>query len=144
MIRPYHPNDTDAIIDVWFKASLIAHPFLADSFLEKEQENIRNIYLPNTDTWVYEKENQVVGFLSLMDNEVGAIFVNPAYHQQGIGKVLMDKAASLHTSLEVEVFKANSIGRAFYERYGFQFMKEHRHEATGHLLLRLSYVPNSN
>ena len=65
MIRAYESEDTNAILDVWFQASLIAHPFLHDSFLEKERENIQQIYLPNTKTWVYEQEGKVVGFISI-------------------------------------------------------------------------------
>lgn len=137
MIRAYKPDDTTAILDVWFQASLIAHPFLHDSFLEKERENIQQIYLPNTQTWVFEEESKVVGFISMMKNEIGAIFVSPGHHRKGIGKRLLESVKPMHPSLEVEVFKANGIGRAFYEKNGFQLMKEHIHDATGHPLLRL-------
>ena len=137
MIRAYESGDTNGILDVWFQASLIAHPFLHDSFLEQERENIQQIYLPNTQTWVFQEENKVVGFISMMKNEIGAIFVSPAHHRKGIGRALLDLVKPMHPSLEVEVFKANNIGRAFYEKNGFQLMKEHIHDATGHPLLRL-------
>ena len=52
----------------------------------------------------------------------------------------MDKANELHSSLEVEVFKANAIGRKFYSKYGFELLEEKHHESTGQPLLRLRFV----
>lgn len=142
MIRAFQPADTDAVINIWFAASSLAHPFLSPEFMEQEKKNIRELYLPNTETWIYEKEQQAIGFLSMMGNEVGAIFLYPAYHGQGIGKALMDWVAQKHPTLEVEVFKENTIGRAFYDRYGFRVLKEHVHEPTGRVLLRMGYGNN--
>ena len=139
MIRKYNPIDTDTIVNVFYQASLLAHPFLKSDFIEKEKKNIREIYLPNTETWVYFDQEKVVGFIAMMGNEVGAIFLLPEYHGKGIGSQLMNHVAQLHKTLEVDVFEKNSIGRAFYERYGFVFLEKHLHEETGEMLLRLRF-----
>ncbi len=139
MIRPYQSTDDDEIVDVWFTASSLAHPFLSADFMAQEKMNVRNIYLPNTNTWVYVKNGKIVGFISMIGNEVGAIFLEPTFHGQGIGKAMMDWVAKRYETLEVEVFKDNKIGRAFYDRYGFQFLKEYFHEATKAIVLRLKY-----
>ena len=73
----------------------------------------------------------------MIGNEIGAIFLVPSYHGRGMGKAMLDWVAKRHTSLEVEVFKANPIGRAFYDRNGFQFVKEYIHEETQQAVLRL-------
>ena len=52
----------------------------------------------------------------------------------------MDKAQALHGDLEVEVFKANSIGRKFYSTYGFEQLEEKSHEPTGQQVLRLRFT----
>jgi len=139
MICPYKVEDTKAVLDIWFEASLLAHPFLSDSFMQQERINTRDIYLPNTNTWLYWENDQPVGFIAMMKNEVGAIFVKPRFHGKGIGTKLMDMVAGLHQELEVEVFEKNEIGRAFYDKYGFNLMNRHIHEATGNYLLRLKY-----
>ncbi len=138
MIRPYDDPDLQQLLETWAAASAIAHPFLTAEFIAQERENIPNIYLPNAETWVFEQEEQVVGFVALIGNEVGAIFVHPDYQRAGIGSSLMGKAKSIRTELEVQVFVANKIGRAFYAGYGFQLVEELFHEPTGQQLLRLS------
>lgn len=137
MIRKYEERDIERIIDVWYRASLICHPFLEESFLEDEGEKIRNVWLKKAETWVYEQDKIVVGFLALIGNEVGAIFVDPEFQKQGFGHALMDHARKLRGTLELDVFKENRIGRAFYDRYGFEIVKEHIHEQTGNALLRM-------
>ena len=139
-IRQYKTSDLEAVLSSWESATRLAHPFMTDDFLAQERKNVAEIYMPNTDTWVAELDGNVVGFVALMGNEIGAIFLQPNYHGKGIGKALMDKANELHSRLEVEVFKANAIGRKFYSRYGFELLEEKHHKPTGQPLLRLRFV----
>ncbi len=139
MIRLYQEKDTENLIDVWYQASLPAHSFLTDTFLEEEKIKLREVFLPNSQTWVYEAEGEVVGFISLVNNEVGGLFVRPSHQRQGIGQALMDKANSLHDSLELDVFAANHLGRAFYDQYGFVPVREFVEETTGEVTIRLHY-----
>ncbi|WP_422359987.1 N-acetyltransferase [Reichenbachiella sp.] len=139
MIRPYKTTDTDSIVNVWFQASSLAHPFLESGFMENEKKNVREIYLPNTVTWVISSDDKLEGFISMIGNEVGAIFVHPDKHGQGLGKQLMDHVSESHPELEVEVFKQNRIGRAFYDRYGFEPIAESVHEPTNQKLIRMKY-----
>ena len=140
MIRKYKPEDCEEVLEVWYAASQVAHPFVSEEFLADEREQIRNNHLPKAETWVFQHEEAVAGFIALMGNEVGAIFVKPELQGRGIGRALMDHAAGSRDSLFLDVFKQNSIGRRFYDRYGFRFQREHAHEQTGNLQLRLVYT----
>jgi len=139
-IRAYNETDLAAVLDAWEVATRLAHTFMSDDFIASERENVAHIYLPNTDTWVAVVEGEVVGFIALMDSEVGAIFVQPRWHGLRVGKALMDKAQSRHSNLEVEVFKENTIGRTFYANYGFKKIAQKWHEATAQQVLRLRYT----
>ena len=141
IIRRYRPTDLDAVLIAWEQASRIAHPFLTDQFMAFEKEQIANVYMPNAETWVAEYNHQVVGFISLAGNEVGGLFLHPDFHGKGIGRTLMDQAQQTHGELEVEVFEENTIGRKFYDRYGFKFVEKITDEATGNSALRLKFVP---
>ncbi len=137
MIRKYDDNGLPELLETWAAASAIAHPFLTEEFLASERENIPNLYLPNAETWVFEADDQVVGFIALIGNEVGAVFVHPSHQRNGVGSALMNKAKQLRGELEVEVFVKNTIGRAFYAKYGFESIEEKVHDQTGFDLVRL-------
>ena len=109
-------------------------------FLAQERHNIPNLYLPNAQTWVALDKKRVIGFIALIGNEVGALFVDPEFHGQGFGRALMNKARSIHVTLEVDVFKENNIGRDFYHRYGFNVQAEKVHKETGNKVLRLVFA----
>lgn len=142
MIRKYQPADCEDVLRVWARASALAHPFLSEEFLEQERHNIPNVYLPNAETWVWTASERVVGFISLLGNEVGAIFVDPEFHRSGIGRALMNQARASRGELEVEVFEKNPLGKAFYARMGFQFMHRKIHDQTGFDVLRLRLASN--
>jgi putative acetyltransferase len=131
------------VLDAWYQASLVAHSFLTEDFFESERQQIAEHWLPRADVVVYEIDGAVVGFLALIGNEVGAIFVLPAHQGRGIGRSLMDHARNSRPFLELDVFEANAIGRRFYHAYGFRIVDRHIHEATGQpeLRLRLDYAP---
>jgi putative acetyltransferase len=139
-IRHYRSTDLQAVISSYESASKLAHPFLKNEFIAQVIEEIPEKYLPNADTWVAEVDGEVVGFISLMGDLIGALFLQPSYHGQGIGKALMDKAKELHTELELAVFTENYIGRRFYTQCGFRIVEERIHEETGQreMLLRFS------
>ena len=140
-IRQYEETDLDEVLNSWEAATRLAHNFMTDEFLAQERKNVAEIHLPNTDTWVAELDGRVKGFIALMGNEVGAIFLQPDCHGEGVGKAPMDKAQELHGDLEVEVFKENAIGRNFYSKYGFEYLEEKFHEPTGQQVLRRLWSP---
>jgi putative acetyltransferase len=94
MIRKYDDNDVDAVISSWRGASELAHPFLTKEFLDQEADNVRNVYMAFAETWVTEIEGQVVGFIALVENKIGGLFLDPKYHGQDLGKAMVDKAAA--------------------------------------------------
>ena len=143
MIRKYAPKDKDALLDVWYESAQVAHPFWAPEMFAHERQAIAEQFLPIAETYVYERTDKVVGFVSLMGNEVGGLFVTPRCHREGIGRALMDWARASRDHLELEVFEANLIGRAFYDRYGFGVIRERVDEATGLRVLRMRLPPNS-
>lgn len=139
VIRSYADDDLGEVLDVWYLASREAHPFLSEGFLETEREEISKRWLPASDTAVYELGGRVVGFVSMVGNEVGGLFVSPSFQNRGVGRALLDHAAATRPYLELEVFRANTIGRRFYDAYGFRVTGEGLDDATGMPVLRLRF-----
>jgi putative acetyltransferase len=137
MIRKHIPEDAPAILDIWYQASTLAHPFLDDAFVEFVKIAMRDMYIPDSETWVSEENNKILGFISMMDNEIGGLFVLPYNQGKGIGTQLVNFIKPFHNSLEVEVFDKNSIGRAFYDKYGFKQIHNYFHSESNQEVLRL-------
>ncbi|WP_417449195.1 GNAT family N-acetyltransferase [Kordiimonas sp.] len=142
MIRKFHHDDTNAVLRVWYEANKLAHPFLSEDFLAEVRLKVRDIYLPNTESHVVEQHGEVVGFISLISHpdsipEVGAIFIEPAFIGKGFGRMLMDHVVADHPRLCLDVFAENTIGRRFYDRYGFKEVRRYAFEATGDTVVTL-------
>lgn len=137
MIRSYKPEDIEPLLDVWYRASKVAHPFLTDDFLELERAQIQYLYIDQTETWIYEVENKLIGFVSMVEKDVAALFVDPLEHRKGIGHQLLNHVFQTREFLTVDVFKENEMAVKFYYKYGFKLVKEKMHEETGHLLFEM-------
>ncbi len=137
VIRPYTDDDLGEVLDAWYRASLEAHSFLSEDFFDAERERLSGLWLPGSDTSVFEVGGQVVGFVSMVGNEVGGVFVTPEHQNQGVGRDLLDHVSATRRYLELEVFEANTIGRRFYDAYGFRVLSEGLESETGLPALRL-------
>ncbi len=137
MIRKYKEEEIPKLLEIWESAALLAHPFLDTDFHEMVKKAMRDMYLPNSDTWVYEESGSIIGFISMAKNEIGGLFVEPKNHSKGIGTSLVNHMNQFHDSLEVEVFEENKIGKPFYKKYGFKVIKEYVMEETNQKVLRM-------
>ena len=137
VIRPYSNDDLGEVLDAWYLASLEAHSFLSEDFFDTEREMLAKMWLPTSDTSVFELGGHVVGFVSMVGNEVGGIFVAPSHQNRGVGRALLDHVAGTRPYLELEVFEANTIGRRFYDAYGFLVVSKGLEDTTGFPALRL-------
>ena len=135
-IRMFEEHDTDALVAIWRAASALAHPFLSESFIAREADDLKTVHLRNAETWVIEEYGQVLGFIALIGDEIGGLFVDPSRHGKGLGRKLVDHARANRERLRVEVFEKNAIGRRFYARYGFVETGRYRHADSGEILLR--------
>ena len=143
MIRKFEQEDTEDVVASWRSASELAHPFLSQAFLEKEAHDVRNDYLALAETWVCEVDGRVVGFIAMIENVIGGLFIHPHYHGRGLGRALVDKALAEKGPLEVEVFRDNVIGRRFYEAYGFQRESVSLHDPSGQVTILMTFTPAS-
>lgn len=119
-IRPSAKQDTQRIMEIWCKAVDATHHFLAvKDRLSIEKELI--LFFPTVElTLACESTGQPVGFMYLHDGHMEALFVDPDYHGQGIGKALVKAALSQYSRLTTDVNEQNTQAVGFYERIGFE------------------------
>jgi ADP-ribose pyrophosphatase YjhB (NUDIX family) len=119
-IRPYEAaSDLDRCMEIWRAASEAGHPFLDAATLDADAEIIRSTYMPAADIAIAERDGRVIGFIALLGDLVGGLFVDPVAHRSGAGRKLIEDAARRTGWLEVEVYAANARARGFYAACGF-------------------------
>ncbi len=139
MIREAKPSDTDRLITIWLEASIQAHDFIAPAFWKSKVNDMRTIYLPAAETYVFEEKGIVKGFVSLLGDTVAALFVAPNCQGAGVGKQLLSKAKEIRTKLTLTVYKENTKSVGFYEACGFRVIKEQADCHTRRLELLMEF-----
>ena len=139
VLRAYAEPDRDACLAIWRAASETGHPFLTRAELDADQLLVRDIYLSKAAITLACDGAGPVGFIALIDDFIGGLFVQPGRHRQGVGRLLVAAALQQAGPLRVEVYAANRKARRFYEALGFVQTAERPTDDRGrpHALVRL-------
>ncbi len=119
MIRTLRPEDLDDAVSIWFSASIKAHDFIPEEFWSSQKQSMRDMYLPNCESWVYESGGKVVGFVSYYEGSIPAIFVDPKSQSRGVGTQLLNHLKDKYNKLTLTVYTENVTTHQFYLHHGF-------------------------
>lgn len=139
MIRDYRETDIDQVLDIWLSASTKAHDFMEPGFWESKIGDMRDVYIPASESFVFESGGKVSGFYSLYGNNLAAIFVAPGSQGKGVGTALLEDAKNRRKSLQLTVYKENVSSVNFYKKHGFTSTGEQIDEHTGHAEFVMEY-----
>lgn len=129
MIRKLENKDVDKIMTIWKESTIKAHDFIDKQYWEDNYETVKNIYLPMSETFLYVDQDNIKGFISIIENEfIGALFIDVNYQGEGIGSKLMDYVTEKYGKLELAVYKDNERAVKFYKNKGFKVIKEQESE----------------
>jgi len=118
-IDQFQPHEAEHLLAIWLVASRLGHPFLSEEDLAAQRDLVRDVYLPQAETWVIRRGDEIAGFIGLLDNFIGGLFIDPVLHGQGLGRALIDHARRLKGRLAVEAYEANASAVGFYRQCGF-------------------------
>ncbi|MFW8596256.1 GNAT family N-acetyltransferase [Cribrihabitans neustonicus] len=141
MIRPYTPSDEERVLHIWRSASAQAHPFLSAEQTAQAETMIRETFLPMAETWLACPGGTPAGFIALIGEEAGGLFVLPGFQGLGLGRALLDHALTRRSRLELDVFTENQRALQFYCHYGFAKVEERMNALFGHSEIRMRYDP---
>lgn len=131
MVRDFQPTDMDAVLAIWLDASVQAHPFVKPQFWQDQLANMRERYIPGSQTRVVEGADGCAGFSCIYGTTLAALFVAPAHQGRGLGALLVADAKRTRDHLELTVYTQNKRAVEFYERQGFRGLQQRIDQHTG-------------
>jgi len=111
-------KELETIMAIWLQTNLEAHPFVAPTYWQENKAFVRAA-LPKATLILAEEEDQIIGFLGLMDNYIAGIFIKKAFQGKGIGQKLLQVAKEEQDVLSLAVYRENQAAYAFYQKQGF-------------------------
>lgn len=133
MIRRLQPDEMDELIEIWLASTIQAHPFISENYWHESESIVRNVYIPQSETWVYKHQDKMVGFISVLDSLfIGALFVSEPFIGKGMGQSLMEHVKEIYPSLSLEVYQKNQRAVHFYHRQGFRIEESAWQNETRH------------
>ncbi|MGU9866034.1 MULTISPECIES: N-acetyltransferase [Kluyvera] len=133
MIRKWNTNQFDPLLELWLESTTYAHPFIAAQYWQESLPIVRDTYLPAAETWIFEDEQRLQGFVSVIEARfVGALFVAPTLLHHGIGSALLSVVKQHFSELSLEVYQKNSRAVNFYHTQGFRIQDSAWQDETQH------------
>lgn len=130
-IRKYRENEIEDIVELWYEVSIKAHDFISDDYWEAGKVEMKEKYIPISDTYVIEDDEKIIGFISMVQDYLAAIFINISYQNKGYGKRLLDYIKTQKDYIELRAYKKNNKTVEFYLRNDFHIKEESIDEETG-------------
>lgn len=87
MIRAFRPQDLNPLMSLWLESTTLAHPFISADYWRESAALVRDIYLPRSQTWIYQDRERMAGFISVLESRfIGTLFVR-RHDRRGINPI---------------------------------------------------------
>ena len=130
MIRVLQKADIERVVDIWLDTNLKAHYFIPGQYWKDNIDLVKEM-LPQAEVYVYEKNQNIQGFIGLNGEFIEGIFVSDTMQSQGIGGLLLNFIKMKRDRLCLRVYQKNERAIRFYQREGFEIRGEGLETATG-------------
>lgn len=115
MIRKFKEEDTTKVMTIWTKGNFKAHYFIDKDYWLENFNRVKNEFLLNSETYVYTEDEEIKGFVSLLDGGyIGALFVREDSKREGIGRKLINYCKERYDKLSLRVYEGNVGATLFY------------------------------
>lgn len=123
-IRRSRKEDYDRLVEIWYQASIKSHPFISEEYWSSKKWDMKNTYLPVSDTYVLEKDEKIVGFVSMVEQYLAALFIDAAEQSKGCGTRLVDYVKNNYSQIRLKVYQQNHDAVNFYLKNEFVIQEE--------------------
>lgn len=120
LIAKYTEQDRPQLLQVWESSVLATHHFLTPADFEEIKVLVGSIDFTQLNVYCLHLENNLVGFIGVLDKKIEMLFLHPDVHGQGLGGRLLRFALSDLSADKVDVNEQNTSAVHFYRRFGFE------------------------
>ena len=130
-MRKFKLSDLDTVRDLIHNTIDInySRAYSAESIKYfKDYHNDKNILKDAKEGYiiVLESNNQIIGTGTIINDYITRVFVNPKFHKQGLGKLIMMKLQTKALSAGIKTVKLDSTltAKKFYDSLGYKTIKK--------------------
>ncbi|WP_230531236.1 GNAT family N-acetyltransferase [Microvirga roseola] len=120
-VRRAEFSDMEAVARLHRRVRNISLPYLPDLHTpEEDLAFFEEKVFPNSTMWLAEEGYELIGFAAASRDQLDHLYVDPAWHGQGVGSALLFVIKKGRRQLDLWTFQDNLQARQFYERRGFK------------------------
>ena len=126
MIRKIKEEDLTKVMTIWVKGNFKANNFIDKDYWLEIYNDTKVDFLKKFKTYVYVKDNDILGFISIYENEIKAIYVKENNRNESIGTKLVNYYRSNLTSekeIFIKIFEKNMKSIIFFSKLQFKNTK---------------------
>ncbi|CAM3546297.1 GNAT family N-acetyltransferase [Marinicrinis lubricantis] len=129
-IKRSHSDDYGLLADIWLNVSLKAHDFIDSAYWTSNKMVMQEMYLPQSETYVGWDQGQIIGFISMVEKHLAALFIDEAHQCKGYGRQFMEYVKKDRETITLRVYVKNEAAYRFYLKQGFVIAQEQMDEGT--------------
>ncbi len=126
MIRKIREEDLTNVMTLWVKGNFKANSFIEKDYWLEIYNQVKIDFLENFKTYVYVENEEILGFISIHDDEIKAICVKEENRKNGIGTKLLNYCRDNlkeNEELYMKIFEKNMNGILFFSKLQFKNSK---------------------
>lgn len=113
-------ENMERLLEIWESAVRKTHTFLCESDIVSIKKEVPQAIMSVKDLYCFTDDNGIIqGFIGVENQKIEMLFIDVAARGQGIGKKLLNHAATASNAIYVDVNEQNEQGVGFYEHMGF-------------------------
>lgn len=130
MVRSFKTSDLDTIMQIWLSSNRDTHNFIPDSYWISSFDSVKAV-IPQSELFIHEEDDQITGFLGIIDGFIAGFFVRRELRSRSIGLLLLNHAKEKYPKLSLRVYTKNIKAIHFYQREGFHITATSIDKSTG-------------
>ncbi|TYR81544.1 GNAT family N-acetyltransferase [Priestia megaterium] len=130
-IRKNTVADIEQLVQIWYESSIKAHDFINHEYWDAQKQDMKEKYLPMSETYVLCVDQEIIGFVSVVGQYLAALFIANDYQGNGYGKELVSFIKQKRKHLQLKVYAKNEQAVQFYLKNHFLKKQELIDEQTG-------------